>query len=302
MLLSLLLAFSVWFIHNLGQVYISEVTVPVKAFCSLDGRAGSSSNTPEVTAICKASGFNHVRLGWYIRNHTRKLHLDASQLHRGEGEMFYLTDRELQEISHSIFGESFVTDHFITDTLFFRFPEENCRKVPVEFVGDLSCKPQYTFSEGIVLDPDSVVVFGEPSVLDAIRSVRTESVIRMDVSKDLKGSVGIRPVKDVRLSVGSVRYRAKVQRCVELTQSYHLKVRNIPEGRELVVLPSEVKVSFICPFPLESDPREQAVFYVDYADFEASYRGRCMVRIDREPDGVLRWTSDPEMVECVVRE
>lgn len=302
LLLSLLLAFSVWFIHNLGQVYSEEISVQVRASSSLEGRASVSSNTQTVSAVCRSSGFNHVRLNWYLHNRVRKLSIDASHLHHKDGELFYVTERELQDMVHYIYGENFKVDHFITDTLVFRFAEENCKKVPVEFVGDINCRPQYTISSAIKLTPDSVLVYGEPRILENVHSVRTESVVKMDLHKDAEARVKIRPVKDVRLSAESVRYSVKVSRYVEMSRSYPVKVRNVPEGREVLVVPSEINVAFYCPFPMESDPRDQAYFYIDYLDFEASYGGKCLVRIEREIPGVFRWKAETDMVECIVRE
>ena len=55
LLLALLLAFSIWVIHNLSLKYNDYLTVSVAARCSIDGHSALASNTCDVV-----QGFSDV--------------------------------------------------------------------------------------------------------------------------------------------------------------------------------------------------------------------------------------------------
>ena len=61
LLLALLLAFSIWLIHNLSLKYNDFLTVPVVAQCSIDGHSDISSNSCQVTARSLPLIFNEAR-------------------------------------------------------------------------------------------------------------------------------------------------------------------------------------------------------------------------------------------------
>ena len=54
-----------------------------------------------------------------------------------------MTSDDLQEYTHLIFGENVSVEYFLKDTLFFRFPYETHKKVPVYPVHILRYDSQY---------------------------------------------------------------------------------------------------------------------------------------------------------------
>lgn len=298
--LSLLLAFSIWIIHNLSLSYSDYVDVRVSAISNIEGRMPESAAPVNLHAQCRTTGYNLLRLRWrYSRNDCR-LNVAPEDLHSGPGDVFYITSRELQEYSPMIFGETTKVEYLFTDTLFFNFPKRVCRKVPVVFMSDISCRAQYTPDGAARLSPDSVTVYGEAWHLEKIDAVYTNPVVKTDVDRDIKGVVRLRKLKDVQLSDESVTYFAPVVRYTQLDGRFRLKLLNVPADKEAFLVPSDVEVSIICPFPLTSNPLETATFYVDYNDFLRSRGGHCLVKMGENEGRIIRWQSEPEMVECIV--
>ena len=60
-IMSLLLAFGIWLIHNLSLNYSEQIQVPVTARCNVEGHAALSVNSTTVLARCRTSGFNLIR-------------------------------------------------------------------------------------------------------------------------------------------------------------------------------------------------------------------------------------------------
>ena len=61
LLLALLLAFSIWLIHNLTLKYNDYMSVSVIASCSIPGHSSVSADKSEVTARCRATGYKVIR-------------------------------------------------------------------------------------------------------------------------------------------------------------------------------------------------------------------------------------------------
>lgn len=302
LLLSLLLAFSIWLIHNLSLRYTEFMQVSVEAESNIDGYSSRSSNRVNVSARCQTTGYNIIRSGLFSGKKETTVKFDPSVLHHKSGDMFYLTSGDLKEYAHLIFGENVKLEYFITDTLFFRFPYENHKKVPVYPVNIISYRPQYMAGGGLRLEPDSVTVYGEPHHLDNIDYIHTEAIKLQDLDAGVHGVAKLEKIKGVRLSDEEVRYSLPVSRFVEIPLTVSIQVRNVPPGKILMVYPSTADVVLRCSFPVSATLEDGVRFYIDYNDFASSLGGRCIARPSVLPDGVIGYVIRPKVFECVVKE
>ena len=298
-LLSLLLAGGIWLISNLSKDYSDTVSVRVEAEASIEGHSDHSSNTAVVLARCRTSGFNLLRARYRRDMETVRVHFDRQDIRHVSGEEYLVAGAALNGYTSRIFGEGTDVEAFISDTLSFLFPYENYKKVPVEMVRELSFRPQYMASGPVKLDPDSVTVYGEAVHLENIDRVYTSALTASDVSSDIHGSLKINKIKGVRISDEDVSFSLPVTRYVEVASTMNVKVRNAPSGRRLQVFPSVVDVTFRCAFPLLVNPSVSVSIYVDYNDFATSRNGRCVLRCDKLPRGVISMAPSQEVVDCI---
>lgn len=87
-LMSLLLAFSIWLIHNLSLNYSDTISVPVVAQCNIDGHSDVSSNSSMIAARCRTSGFSLLRIRHQAKRKALTIRFDGKDLHHKEGELF----------------------------------------------------------------------------------------------------------------------------------------------------------------------------------------------------------------------
>lgn len=297
--MSLLLAFSIWLIHNLSLNYSETVSVPVVAECNLDGHSNRSSNAGVVAARCRTSGFSLVRNRYQHSRSAQVIRFEAADMHHREGELFYVTASDLAGYVNDIFGESARLESILSDEVTFRFPYENHKRVPVQVVAVLNFRPQYTAMGPVRLQPDSVTVYGEPFHLEQVDRVMTRTITLSDIHGGAHGSVKLEPVSGLRMSDTEVNYSLDVTRYVEIHSEVTVSMRNVPAGRKVSVFPSMAKVTYKCAFPLSTDPSSGVRFFIDYKDFEGSIGGRCIPRPVSLPDGVLDYSLEPEVFECV---
>ena len=296
--LSLLLAFSVWMIHNLSLKYNANLSAKVIAVCNLDGHENVSAATAEALARGRATGYNIIES--YIKaRRPVKVEFNPSVMQRYDAERFFVTGDKLNEYSHLIFGEDVTIEHYISDTLFFRFPAVNHKKVPVVPVSLLTYKGQYMARGPLEVTPDSVVVAGDPYLLETVKQVYTTPIRHFDVSDNISGLAGIEPVKGVDIYAKDIYYSMDVTRYVEFVSEAHVEAVNVPSGKALMIFPSVVTLRMRCEFPLMDDAEGQQTVYVDYNDFKTSVGGSCPVRVKNLPKGILSYDVEPVSVRCV---
>ena len=299
---ALLLAFSTWLIHNLSLKYNDFLTVPVTAQCSVEGHSNISSNQFQVMARCRTTGYNVLKHKLFGHKRVRLVEFKPESMKHLKGDSYYVTSSDLQEYSHMIFGDDVTIDYFASDTLLFTFPTVDHKKVPVHPVYSISYEDQYTKVGELNVRPDSVTLYGELNSLKHIDRVYTKPIRKTDLDSDIKGIIGLEPVRNVRMSTDEVSYSLDVARYVELRNDIKVETSNVPADKEMVIIPSRVKVTCKCRFPFAGDPISSLDLYVDYEDFLMTVSGKCPVRSRKLPEGVISIDLEPFYVECIVRE
>jgi hypothetical protein len=299
---ALLLAFSTWLIHNLSLKYNDFLTVPVTAQCSIDGHSDISSNSCQIMARCRTTGYNLIRHNVFGDKHVRIVTFKTDVMKHKTGDVYYVTAPDLQEYSHVIYGDDVNVEYFASDTLFFTFPAVDYRKVPVQPVYSISYKDQYTSVGDLDVKPDSVTIYGELNALKNLDVVYTEPLKKSYLDTDVHGLIALKPVHNVRFSTTEVSYSLDVARYVEIRHEIKVGTRNVPADKEMVILPSKVEAVMKCHFPLNGDPAGSLDLYVDYNDFVRTVSGKCPVRHSALPAGIISYEVEPFYVECIVRE
>ena len=300
LVLALLLAFSIWIIHNLSLKYNEYLKVSVSVSSSIDGFAPVSSNVCQVSARCRTTGYkimlSKMRSGRKVVN----ISIPGTEFTYKGGDEFHIFSDALYEYSQQIFGSGVTVDHFVSDTLIFHFSQENFKKVPVIPVYSVTYSQHYMNDGGIRITPDSVYVYGETFRLDNISSVRTMPIKHYDLQSDVRAEVPLKKINGVRISEKKVEYSMRVLRFVGVNSVLSVTGKNLPAGKKIVTYPSVVKVKQRWRYPLSADYGEERYPFVDYNDFEHSISGMCKVQMGRIPDGMIDYDIEPPYVECKV--
>lgn len=298
--LALLLAFGVWFIHNLSLNYSGLVQCSFAARCDLPGHSDVSSNSADVAARCNMSGFDILSYAPGRKRSSGVVVVSAEDLKSYGGDLFYMTKENLSRYFHEFFGDKSTLEYFVTDTVFFRFPFEEYRKVPLRPVSSISFRAQYMASGELRLTPDSVLVYGNRDMLEGIHEVKTELIGFQDVNSSVVGEVSLERIPGVRMSAERVRFELPVSRYVEHTLKALVTPLNFPSNVSARFFPSSAVVRLRTLFPGEDDFSDISV-YVDFNEFETSMNGKCLGRISGLPSGVLGYVLEPEVFDCVTQ-
>lgn len=299
LVICLLVSSGIWLLHNLSQSFVSVVSVPVVARTSLPARAELSATDATITAQVRASGYKHLRLAGKKRRPVR-IDFDPADFEHLRADLYAIPTARLYKYSTALFGEAATVESFISTDPQFLFNEVTHKKVPVQRVQNLSFEPQYMATREMSVSPDSVYVYGEPSRLEYIDRILTRPIELRDISASVHGTVRLDAPVGVRLSDNEVVYSLDVVRYVEMRRQVKIQTRNVPSHMSLSVLPSNAEVVLHCVFPMASDPFDKMEFYVDYGDFRESISGRCVAKCSGVPSGVIDWTIEPEVFDCII--
>lgn len=301
-LLALLLAFSTWLIHNLSLKYTDYLTASVVARCSIEGHSAQSENYSDIIARGRTTGYQFIVSD--IRTGRIPTYVDfrPETLNHMEGDLYYILSSDLFEYSHLIYGDGVSLEYFVSDTVFFRFPEVSHKKVPVQATFSVTYLPQYMADGPLEITPDSVTVYGEPYRLNSLEKVFTEPIKHDDLSNSVQGLVKLEQMPDLRYSIDDVHYKQDVIRFVEMKMNLPVKTMNVPADKRMDVYPSSVSVTMKCSFPLEENPEDGVSLYVDYEDFQNSLSGKCVVRMHDAPRGMIAYEVDPVAVNCFLED
>jgi len=303
LLASMLIACLVWGMHTFSLDYSASIPCSVRVETNLSGYASSATAREVLSLRGKATGFYILKSrGTGRRTLELTLPVDARHLRPVEGQedTFLLPMSELRERLVEQLGERFVIEYIEPEGLTFIFTPQSFVKVPVEAALELQFQPQYMQVGEVRLRPDSVLVYGDVKELQRVTQVRTRGISRTAVDKTFQGYVSLETEDGLRYDTDRIWYEVEVDRYVENSVTLPVTVKGAPSGHMLMVLPSQVEVTYRAPFR----PRggrivpEDLTLVVDYADFAGSGGSKVIPRLETDRD-IYGWRLKPELVECL---
>lgn len=302
-LISLLIACAVWAMHTFTLEYSATLPCSVRVVTNMEGYSPTSTARETMLLRGRASGFYLIKTRGSGRQAVPlEIHVDPRHFKPVEGEpdLFSLSAQELRERLDEQLGDRFVIDFIETEQLTFPFTRESYARVPVAASLDLTFRPQYMQVGEVRLRPDTVLVYGPVKELERLTQVRTRSISYHAVDKNLQGSAALEPVPGLRLNIDQVAYDIEVDRYVETTLTLPVTAIHVPEGRSLMILPSQVEFTFRAPFRPRGGriTADDLSLVVDYNDFIHAGSPRVIPKLITGRD-VYSWRITPALVECL---
>lgn len=301
--ISLLLAFAVWLIDAMSQKYTKVVTAEIVAESNISGHRNLSNTPQAITARVTTTGFNFLRIGRQQRKGPVKLFIDHNAFRPTvNGEFFWIrtADAAIASSADKIFGDKCRVESFDADTLQFRFPFENHKKVAVKPIETITFASQYMSVTGLEITPDSLVIYGEPSRLESIDCMYTMPIRLSKLSSPKKGHVKVAQLVGVRTSVEDVAYFIDVDRYAQVSREVTIGTVNVPKDVNFSVYPPKTTVDIRTVFPLLGASVPEIELVVDYNEYLSSISGKCVARVKGElPLGVFSVEPHTHVFDCI---
>ena len=260
--LSLLLALSVWFLHNMSQSYSANLNYNVRINTTIQGHDISALSENKIVAKSYATGFYILKQRRKSENGELLINLNSKYLHKKEQGVYALATSDLEYV----IAQSDMDDYGIRD---------------------------------ILSDLASIIVYDEERFLQEMNAVSTRHFKHNSLSEGVVGSVKLVEIPNVRFSQDEIYYDIEVERYVERSREITIDVINLPAGKELHVLPSAASLTYRIPFDRKISDNDLQLF-VDYQDFILSSNKQVLVQLRDLSSAIISFDIYPKVVECIL--
>ena len=301
LLLSLLLAFIIWLIHSLSLQYSVFLEYNVSLSSSLEGRPRTAMSEDVLIVRGRSEGYYILRQRIGRRKTLQVTVPPGSIVHKG-GDAFAVNCENIKSNIVEALGGNVNLDFIVSESLDFNFPRMASKKVPIVPKTSIVFDGQYMPVEQIELRPDSVEIYGDARLIETIDSVWTETISEMGVDGHIQGICGLVPIRRVDYSEDNIFYSLNVVRYIEESLDIPVTAIDVPEDKELIVLPSSVTLKFRRLFSSTQYAPDNFVLAIKYADFIKTIDSEMIPVLVSKPDGVLSWEIRPRYVDCILLE
>ena len=159
---------------------------------------------------------------------------------------------------------------------------------------------QFTTREGIILEPDSVMVTGPDVILDTLKYATT---VRSDLgmlSRNYSDKVRLKKLKYLEYERSRVNCSIELEKYTEVQLSIPVEVINLPDSLSIQTFPARIKLT--CTVGLSKYDRldnNQFRAVVDYTDV-GERRKELDVSIQNLPVYLLSYDYYPKSVEYLI--
>jgi len=271
---ALLASFFIWVLINLSKTY--EKTVKVKVLYDNVSDSNLVKSTDSVLHIkIYGSGFS------LLNKELEKLEYSIDTQNNNNQWNWNINDYQFK----ALFPNSIKVLDVDPKQLNFEVTTLAKKKVPVKSQIRVRSKLGYGITNSS-FSIDSVLVYGESSVINNISEIETDSLKFDDVFESISGEVLLKSENNnVKLEHLSVKYTYNIESFTQGAFQLAIQIKNVPKDKKITIFPKQVNIQFQSPLSLFSSYREEGFgVYVDYNDMNNS--NILPIHIEYTPEGV----------------
>ena len=250
-----------WLILSLNDNMTHSVDISVKVENIPDSVTFINDLPPSVQVTVKDKGTNLVRVAML-----NQLHVNFNFRDFANKGVFAVSRQEFSQALKSLLGNSAQVTSTSVDSLFSYYTTGKGRRIPIVVNADITAAPGYMISGLPMPTQKSVLVYSNTPMADTILRVYTKPIVRRNLSETIEVDVDLRRIPDVRFEPENVHVVIPVEPLVKKESVIPISVDKVPEGKNLLLFPNNVKVVYYIPMSLYSSDLVPVEVFVDYND------------------------------------
>lgn len=266
-LFSLLSAFFLWFYVITDNYFEYTVDVPLRIINKPIGKILTKPLPQKVKVLFRGLGKSFLS----FRYRNKRIELDLHQVK--EVSTFSLN---LDMIKGIPAGMPVTPLRIVEpESITVRLDRSIEKKVAIHLDIQMVPTDGYTQIGDISFEPDSLILSGPESMVNAVSEVFTEKKVYRNVIKEIRGKVSIVPpsLKILNYSQNTVRFKADIQRIGErIITEIPVNVYNIPQGIKVSAVPSTLSLKLQGGVKVLSKLKREEIFAT--IDFKSRHRYR----------------------------
>jgi YbbR domain-containing protein len=233
---ALVLSIVIWGSVNLSNYYYTTLTVPLKLLGMPHGYTSSAYTVKNIQIRIKGEGW---KLASLMLNSDMTFIVPAGL---DSGKRFINLNDAISENTWIAGGIQVL--NISPDTLSFKVERVRQKKVKIVPDIELNFKSDYGIISDIILNPDSVIIYGARSVLKNIDSIKTIRKSFYDLESPLSEQIDLENIDGISYLRNSTNISLEVQRIVDkIFDNIPIHVQNIPHNQDLVLFPNQIDIT-----------------------------------------------------------
>ena len=264
-----------WLILTLNDSVQNGCIVNVKINNKPDSITFISEVPKTIHVEVKDKGSSLMRTMWMK---TPTVNLNFREL-ADQGQMI-CSNSDMMAALKETFGSSATIVSSSLDSLRLVYTDRPGKSIPVVVSVKATARAGYIVNGHPVSDPPRVTAYGPREKIDTLSRVMTKSYVESDLSESRSFVAELTSFPGVRLIPATVQVKVNVEPLVAKEDIVTVVAENVPHDENLLLFPSNVRVSYYVPMSEFSDDKKAIRVVVDYNDVAAHMGERIPLRIE----------------------
>jgi hypothetical protein len=299
----LLLASLFWVLLACNDHYSAKISASVSYINMPENRMLIEKLPQTVEMLVNGSGYDLI--AYIIRPNLANIIIDGRYIgvtaSSETGQAFVTTNSSIDFFNREHFDIKAL--NILPDTIFFSFFERGIKKVPVHLNRYLTFDRQFSLSDSISINPDSILISGPFATLDSIKRIETEPLVLNGLNKSGDYSVKIKKTsKLITYAPMEVGVHLEVDKFTEAELEVPISVEHITLGDSLEIFPKQVKITYLVSLRNYNKVNPKLFrISVDAFDIRNAKNANLRLNVKQFPPYVQGIRIEPETVEFIIR-
>ncbi len=228
----------------------------------------------EIHVTVRDKGTNILRSG-VIKNPVVRVNF-TDYAHDG---IFRLSSADLNAELKNDLGGAATISAVSVDSLRLYYSDKPGKKVPVIVDSDVSAASGYLIAGKPASLTRKVMVYSYGDEVDTVNLVRTQKLVKSDLSTTSVFDVKIIPIAHVKIVPSVIKVRVPVEPLVQKDVFVPVEIENLPAGESLLLFPNKVLVSFYVPMSHFNDETFPVHVVCDFKETQQTSGSKISVRV-----------------------
>lgn len=264
-----------WLILTLNESVQDSCVVNVKIVNKPDSVTFISEVPKTIHVEVKDKGSSLMRSSWL-----KKPTVSFSFREFADKGQMTCSKSDIMSALKETFGSSATILSSSLDSLRLVYSDRPGKGLPVVAAVKASARTGYTVYGQPSSEPSRVVAYGPREIIDTLTRVWTKPYVESDLSESVSFQAELKSIPGVRLIPGSIHVSVNVEPLVAKEDIVTVVAENVPQDENLLLFPSNVRVSYYVPMSEFSDDKKAVRVVVDYNDVAAHMGERIPLRIE----------------------
>lgn len=280
------IAFAFWFLTMLSKTHETTFFIPINYVNHPADLIEIVDPADFVKVRVKASGISIISFHLFTKS-PLVLNYDVanSQPIDNGRNLFWMINSNRKEVA-DILGSSVEIMNLTPERVMISFANKIKKEVPVILNANISLRQAFWLANDIRINPSSVILYGEQTLLDSVNSITTDLLELNDLYKDQQHQVDLIAPDGLKCKVATISVELDVEPFIEEVIAKEVEIRNLRKGYSMKLFPKDVSVTLRLP---------QDQYQILKADFLKLYIDAS--EIEQEETAAVDYDNLPEMIK-----